>query len=164
VEAYEYLAKKESILIKKSHTDEVRENANSVFKAKIEPFDDTHETLKHLQKAGYVLNLLTLGDQKVQQKRIKDANLAQYFQDIHIVPEKSTEALEKLLSNKNEKPESLIMVGDSLKGDIKPALDLGMKAYHMKQENWVFDIADVDFNHKNYTGIQKISDLLNHLA
>lgn len=161
IQTYEFYCEKMGAFPTGDHKEEIIKTAQIVFETKIPVFPNTYETLEYLKTKGYTLHLLTLGDEEVQTKRIEDAKLKEYFHDIHIVPQKNTDALMELMKQKGENPEHLIMIGDSLKGDIKPALEVGMKAIHIQKENWVYDQCDVDINHPNYSSIQHIEELQN---
>lgn len=161
VQTYEHYCNQYEKRIEGNHKDQIIKIANKVFETNIPVFPNTHETLDYLKNKGYKLHLLTLGDVDIQTKRIKDADLGKYFVDIHIVPRKSTEALTTLLQQNAKDPNELVMIGDSLKSDIKPALDNGMKAIHIKKENWVFDQCEIDLDNPNYMSIYHIEELRN---
>lgn len=88
------------------------------------------EALRALQADGHRLHLVTVGNIKLQKKKIREAGLATFFVDkesdrIYIAEEDKTPALQVIAQGD---PKKVIMVGDSQESDIKPALNVGVHA------------------------------------
>lgn len=130
--------------------------AQRVFEKAILPFSEAVGVLTSLNKKGYHLSLLTAGDRLIQEKRIRDANLSFYFEEVYILPEKTPQSVKKQLEGTNL--EQTIMIGNSLRSDIYPALELGMKAIHIERDTWAYDLFDVNKQDENY-----FSTTLEHL-
>jgi 2-haloalkanoic acid dehalogenase type II len=94
-------------------------------------YPDVIETLTYLKKK-YALAILSEGDEKTQMDQISDLKIHDYFSNI-VISDKTPwhkpnvtlfnfTALEMKLD-----PEKIIMVGDRLDWDIRPAGEIGMK-------------------------------------
>jgi putative hydrolase of the HAD superfamily len=89
---------------------------------------------------SYQLILYTLGDVATQQRIIKALKLELFFADrIYIVSEKTSVQLEKVLQSRHVSPTDVLMVGNSMKSDINPALELGIKCVWVNQHSWAYD-------------------------
>lgn len=100
---------------------------------------DVKRVLSSLGRS-YQLILYTLGDVATQQRIIKALKLERFFPDaIYIVSEKTSVQLEKVLEAKDLSPDDVLMVGNSVKSDINPALELGIKCVWVNRHSWAYD-------------------------
>jgi putative hydrolase of the HAD superfamily len=89
-----------------------------------------------LLEPHFDLYLLTAGDAEVQQRRIDQMPFRHFFKDIFIVPEKNAQTYTALLGRLNLAPEEVVMIGDSLRSDIIPAVEAGLSASYVESINW----------------------------
>lgn len=82
--------------------------------------------------------LVTRGNEKVQKLKIEQTNLASHFNHIEIVPIKTKQTFEDLLDKYQLDPKTTIMIGDSIRNDIQPALEAGLHTIHIEHPhvNW----------------------------
>lgn len=81
---------------------------------------------------GHVeLVLITKGDLLHQEQKVLRSGLAERFQRIEIVSEKSSATYARILDRCGVLPEHFAMVGNSLRSDIEPVLRLGGWAVHL---------------------------------
>lgn len=93
-----------------------------------------------LLSQSYELILYTLGDVAIQKRVIKALKLERFFSDtIYIVPEKNRSQLEKVLESRSLSPDEVLVVGNSIRSDINPALQLGIKCVWVNQHSWAYD-------------------------
>ena len=95
-------------------------------------FEHTEVILKYL-KSQYKLHIITNGFHEVQQKKMAQANIAQYFEtvtDSEMVGVKKPNPLifEYALKQAKALPEESLMIGDSLEADVYGALNSGFQA------------------------------------
>lgn len=107
------------------------------------------------------LVLLTKGDLLDQETKLARSGLGRHFQGIEIVSEKSRRAYERVMARYGVAPGRFVMVGNSLKSDILPALDAGAHAvlvpYSME---WIHErVAPEDLVNARYHEIAHLSDL-----
>ena len=90
------------------------------------------------------LMLITKGDLLDQETKIVHSGLGEYFQYIEIVSQKTRESYDRVLKRHSIAPERFLMIGNSLKSDILPILELGGSAVHIPYETtWLHEVADV---------------------
>jgi putative hydrolase of the HAD superfamily len=77
------------------------------------------------------LVLITKGDLRDQERKVRKSGLEAHFQQIEIISEKDTEVYRRLLARHGIAPEEFVMVGNSLKSDILPVLDLGGRGVYV---------------------------------
>lgn len=81
------------------------------------------------------LLLITKGDLRDQQRKLGKSGLAALFEGVEIVSEKDRDTYRTILQRRGIEPRHFLMVGNSLKSDILPVLELGGYAayipYHL---------------------------------
>ena len=106
------------------------ETARSMLNADVELLAHVGETIPQLA-SGHRLALITKGDLMDQEKKIARSGLGDYFKEVEIVSQKTPEVYARLLSRFSVRPERFLMVGNSLRSDILPVLELGGSAVHI---------------------------------
>lgn len=81
--------------------------------------------------ARYRLVLITKGDLRDQERKLEKSGLSGHFQHIEILSEKDVAAYRRVLVRHDIRPERFLMVGNSLKSDILPVLELGSAGAHI---------------------------------
>jgi putative hydrolase of the HAD superfamily len=100
------------------------------------------ETIPRLA-ATHLLLLITKGDLRDQQRKLTKSGLAPHFNGVEIVSEKDPATYDGILRRRNIRPSEFLMVGNSLKSDILPALEIGGAALHVPYElTWMLDRTD----------------------
>lgn len=108
----------------------------------VEPLPHVEETLKAV--AGrYRLLLITKGDLFDQERKLAQSGLGDLFDGVEIVSEKTTETYARVFARHGDGAERAMMVGNSLKSDILPALAAGSWAVHVPHElTWALEHAE----------------------
>ena len=75
--------------------------------------------------------LITKGDLFHQEAKVRESGLSDLFRRIEIVSEKDTATYTRLLTEFALAPEQFAMIGNSLRSDIVPVLELGGCGVHM---------------------------------
>ena len=81
--------------------------------------------------AEHPLVLITKGDLFHQEAKVRDSGLARHFPRIEIVSEKDTDTYVRLLKEFEVPATRFVMIGNSLRSDIQPVLELGGWGVHM---------------------------------
>ena len=123
---------------------------------------DDVDTVLDILKGKYQLMIITKGDLFDQESKIARSGLADYFDIIEIVSEKDNNTYSSLLKKHNINSSELLMVGNSLKSDILPLVNLGAKAVHIPfHTTWIHEeINSKDLNSSEYITLDKIIDVL----
>jgi len=118
------------------------------------------ETLKAL-KNKYKLIVVTKGDLLDQERKLIKSGLIEYFHHIEIVSEKNEKEYLKLLKHLEITPEEFLMVGNSLKSDVLPILNLGGYGIHIPfHTTWEHERIDVYIENDKFKEIDHISEVL----
>lgn len=143
--------------------DEVIELGQELFQKDIEMLDGVEEVLKKL-KGKYRLVVATKGDLLDQERKLKKSGLMEYFHHIEIMSDKKVADYKKLLRHLDCAPEHFLMLGNSIKSDVLPVLELNGHAVHIPYHTtWVHEVHDQDVVHPNFRQVEKISDILGFL-
>ena len=90
--------------------------------------------------------LLTKGDENVQRTRLASSGLANCFDGVWIVEEKNRRAFQKVLTHFSCRPDRAWSVGNSLRSDIVPALEIGMNAIWIDAHVWEYERAESEIH------------------
>jgi putative hydrolase of the HAD superfamily len=127
----------------------------------IELLEGVEQTLKAL-KPKYRLILATKGDLLDQERKLEKSNLIKYFHHIEVLSDKKPENYKKMLGHLDIKPDEFLMVGNSLKSDILPILEIGARAIHVPfHTTWEHEKVEHDGN--GYRTVEKLDEILKFL-
>jgi putative hydrolase of the HAD superfamily len=148
VSTYLHFCKKYGKGLKVEEIELIRKIGHSVFEIEVEPYPYMYEVLSKLREDGHILYLFTGGDKRNQMRKITQLGLQSYFNDrIFIFEHKNSKTLEQVLKKIHSDKKFTWMIGNSLRTDIKPALDLGINAIHIPSKiEWSYNIVDIDMN------------------
>jgi putative hydrolase of the HAD superfamily len=117
--------------------------AKDMLNADIELLADVAETINSL-KASYTLMLRTKGDLLDPQMKIERSTLAEHFKHIEIVSDKKRANYEWILAKYGVEPKRFLMIGNSIKSDILPVLEMGGNAVYVPYElTWKHEMASL---------------------
>lgn len=129
----------------------------------IELLPGVEQTLKHL-KGKYNLIVATKGDLLDQERKLNNSGLENYFHHIEIMSDKKAKNYSKLLKHLDCNPENFLMLGNSIKSDILPVLELGgFGAYIPYHTTWQHEKHDHFLQHQNFVELKTIDNILNYL-
>ena len=90
--------------------------------------------------AMYPLILVTKGDLLHQETKLAGSGLGHLFQGLEVVSEKDERIYRNLIARHGVRPDRFVMVGNSLRSDILPALQAGAHAVYVPYElSWVHE-------------------------
>ena len=105
----------------------------------------------------------TKGELQDQENKLKRSGLLKYFDDVDITSDKSQREFLALCEHQQIHPSELLMVGNSLKSDIAPALAIGAWAIHIPfHVTWQLEHTE-DFDHERLIKIEHFSELLQYV-
>ncbi|CAM3790852.1 HAD family hydrolase [Mucilaginibacter galii] len=130
----------------------------------IELLEGVEQVLQSLQDK-YRLVVATKGDLLDQERKLKKSNLLQYFHHIEVMSEKDDASYQKLVKHLDIQPNELLMVGNSLKSDILPVLNIGGHAIHIPYHiTWVHEMVENQVEHDNFKSVTHIQEVLQYIA
>jgi putative hydrolase of the HAD superfamily len=110
------------------------------------------------------LVLITKGDLFHQETKIAASGLADFFWQIEVVSEKDPATYAAIFRRHDIDPSRFVMVGNSLRSDILPVLELGARGIHVPYEiTWAMEHAIAE-DHHDFVSIADLSELPDLLA
>jgi putative hydrolase of the HAD superfamily len=108
----------------------------------IETLPQVRETLTALA-GDYRLLLITKGDLFDQERKLAESGLGELFSAVEIVSEKDSDTYRRLFDRHGDGADRAMMIGNSLKSDVLPAIEAGSWGVHVPHEvNWILDHAE----------------------
>ena len=124
--------------------------------------DGVIETLEALQD-HYTLVVATKGDLTEQLYKYRLSGLERYFHHCEVMENKNENNYLELAAKNNLDPEQIIMVGNSVKSDIAPVVNIGGIAFHTPHDViWVHEIMDMPENDR-IIEVQSINEITKYL-
>ena len=126
----------------------------------IELLDGVEEVLKALSHK-YKLVVATKGDLLDQERKLEKSQLGKYFHHVEIMSDKKEEDYQKLLGHLDVAPGSFLMVGNSVKSDVLPVLNIGGAAIHIPYHTtWAHEHVDYDIENQKFIKFEAIKEIL----
>lgn len=129
----------------------------------IELLPGVRETLEALTER-YPLILITKGDLFDQERKLTASGLAELFCGVEIVSEKSAAVYARVFAARGDGADKGLMVGNSLRSDILPALEAGAFAVHIPHDlTWTYEHVDEAIDHPRFfieQHIGKVAELV----
>lgn len=136
-------------LISASEIKDILALGKQMLDADVHLLENVEKTLSVLV-ADFPLMLITKGDPIEQRRKIIHSGLEKYFRYIEIVGEKTPDTYQVLFEKYNIQPDQVLMVGNSLKSDILPVIQIGGQAVYVPYENTWAHENNVGEGLKNY--------------
>jgi putative hydrolase of the HAD superfamily len=127
----------------------------------VELLDGVEDVLQILS-SKYRLILATKGDLLDQERKLKNSNLTKYFHHIEVLSDKKEANYSRLLSHLDINPSEFLMIGNSLKSDVLPLVNIKAHAIHVPYHTtWEHEkVNEEDTNGKVYKTVKSISEVL----
>ncbi|MEZ4797662.1 MAG: HAD family hydrolase [Flavobacteriaceae bacterium] len=130
----------------------------------VELLDGVEEVLKKLSK-NYRLILATKGDLLDQERKLEKSGLIDYFHHIEVLSDKKEANYSKLLNHLDINPSEFLMIGNSLKSDILPLVNIKANAIHVPfHTTWAHEmVSEKESNGKAYKTVSSLKEILKFL-
>ena len=127
-----------------------------------EIIEGVKETLEALQ-GRYKLIVATKGDLTEQMHKYRISGLADYFHHCEVMENKDEKNYLELAAKNDMAPEQILMIGNSVKSDIAPVVNIGGTAIHTPHEVvWVHEMMDMPQSDR-IIEVQDIKEILKYL-
>ena len=125
------------------------------------PLEGVETTLKALKESGkYRLVVFTKGELLTQENKLKRSGLLPYFDLVRIVSDKHETEYLNLCTDTGIQANELLMVGNSLKSDVMPALNIGAWAIHIPfAVTWQHEVIE-SFTHERLSSVKSFSEII----
>ena len=112
-------------------------------------------------KGKYKLIVATKGDLKDQHRKLHDSGIGTYFHHIEVLSDKTELDYEKMLGRLDIQAQEFLMIGNSLKSDVLPILNLDGYAIHIPyRTTWEYEKIDFEIEHENFKSFSSIEEIL----
>lgn len=129
----------------------------------VELIDGIEATLAHLSKK-YLLVMATKGDLLDQERKLIKSGLEKYFHHIEVMSDKQPKNYQKLITHLDITPSQFLMIGNSLKSDVLPVLEIGSYAIHIPfHTTWEHEKVEEEVMHYNFKELKLASELIDLL-
>jgi putative hydrolase of the HAD superfamily len=106
------------------------------------PYKGAKEVLEILSK-DYRIVLITKGDLFDQERKLAQSGLGDFFDAVEIVSEKQAQTYRNIFEKFGDGAARSMMIGNSLKSDVTPALEAGAYGIYIPSEvNWALEAAE----------------------
>lgn len=120
---------------------QIIEIARRMLDADVQLFEQTKSTIARLSES-YPLMLITKGDLLDQERKLARSGIRPYFRYVEIVSDKTRETYQAILAKYRIDASRFLMVGNSLRSDILPVLELGGHAVYIPYHiTWAHETA-----------------------
>lgn len=117
--------------------------------------------LDQLAEQGHRLVLLTQGGFEEQKYKIELHNLQSYFDEIIVVDKKTRLVYENIMQRHGFEPKQTAIIGNSLKSEIRPAVELGVLPVWVKVcQGWEFERVSIEDCAKAVQAVQRLPEIL----
>jgi putative hydrolase of the HAD superfamily len=125
----------------------------------VETMPHARETLAALADT-YLLVMVTKGDLFDQERKLAQSGLGDFFHAVEIVSDKTAVTYRRIFSKIGGGPERAMMVGNSLKSDIVPAIAAGSYGVFVPNElTWVLEHVEEPIEAPRFRKIEHLGEL-----
>ena len=143
--------------------DLILEYGKEMLNQPIELLDNVDDVLATL-KPHYRLVVATKGDLLDQERKLKKSGLAHYYHHIEIMSDKREDDYIKLIKHLDIDPNEFLMVGNSLKSDVMPVINIGGHAIHVPfHTTWAHEHVETNLIHQNFKQANSLSEILPYI-
>lgn len=130
-----------------------------MLKHPIELLPHARETIEGLAGDFRIL-LITKGDLLDQERKLAQSDLGDLFDGVEIVSDKTAATYANIFARHGSGPNEAMMVGNSLKSDVVPAIEAGSWGIYIPHDmTWELEHHEPPLNHSRFREIADLGDL-----
>jgi putative hydrolase of the HAD superfamily len=138
---------------------EILDAGHQMLEHPIELLPHVRETLETVASA-YRTVIVTKGDLMDQERKIAQSGLAEIFDGVEVVSEKTPETYRTVFGRHGNGAHRGVMVGNSVRSDIVPALEAGSWGVHIPHDmTWALEHAETPDRHPRFRAIEDMGGL-----
>ncbi|HEY0651741.1 MAG TPA: HAD family hydrolase [Chryseosolibacter sp.] len=144
--------------------EKIIDHGKELLEKPVELIDGVEDVLKELH-GKYKLVCATKGDLLDQHRKLHKSGLGHYFHHIEIMSDKKEIDYQKLIQRLDIQPEEFLMIGNSLKSDALPVINIGGHAIHVPFHiTWEHERIEGNIEHINFRQAAAIKDVVKLLS
>lgn len=156
-DTYDYFCKQARVEPSEQTRKEIELLVNDVYLRRFENIPHSIETITKLKEMDYSIIILTAGEEEIQQRRIQQSGIMDHVEAVHVYQHKTPHTLKEVMAMHPAR--EYVMIGNSLKTDIYPALENDIWAFHLECKTWAADHHDIDRTHRKYVRLNDLSEV-----
>lgn len=126
----------------------------------IEMLEGVEDVLKALS-GQYKLVVATKGDLLDQERKLRKSGIEHYFHHTEIMSDKKENDYKKLIRHLDIQPGEFMMIGNSIKSDVLPVLEIGGHAVHIPYHTtWAHEHIEANIDDDNFRQVHTITEIL----
>lgn len=138
---------------------QILEAGREMLEHPVETLPHAHETLERLT-GRYRLLLVTKGDLFDQERKLAASGLGDFFDAVEIVSDKNQATYERVFARHGDGAGRAMMVGNSLKSDVVPAIEAGGWGVFVPHElTWVLEHVEPPRDDPRFREISHLGEL-----
>lgn len=139
---------------------EIMEIGNDILRKPVVLLDDVKDVLPAIAR-DFKIVLATKGDLLDQQRKLERSGLAGLFEHVEVMSDKKKDNYVSLLKQLKVTPEEFLMIGNSLKSDVLPVVELGGKAIHIPfHTTWAHEmVSEKELEGKEFLKLKSFKEL-----
>jgi putative hydrolase of the HAD superfamily len=139
---------------------EILEAGREMLSHPVETLPHVRETLERVA-GDYQIVLITKGDLFDQERKLAQSGLGELFDAVEIVSDKNVSTYERIFTRHGDGPERSMMVGNSLKSDIVPAIKAGSWGVYVPHGmTWVLEHAEPPVGEPRFKQLAHLGELI----
>jgi putative hydrolase of the HAD superfamily len=138
---------------------ELIEAGQEMLRRPIELLPDARAAVEALAPSHHLV-LVTKGDLLDQERKLAQSGLGDLFDAVEIVSDKTPATYLRVFARHGDGPERAMMVGNSLRSDVLPALEAGSWGVHVPHGmTWSYEQADAPAAHPRFRELRTLAAL-----
>ena len=126
----------------------------------VETLPHARETLERLA-GSHRLVLITKGDLFDQERKVAQSGLGELFESVEIVSDKARATYERIFARFGDGPQTGMMVGNSMKSDVLPALEAGSWGVYVPHDlTWSLEHGDAPLDAPRFRQLADLAEVV----
>lgn len=143
---------------------EILASGRELLRHPVETLPHVRETLEQLA-GSYRIILITKGDLFDQERKLAQSGLGELFDAVEIVSDKNASTYQRVFSRHGDGPGRGMMVGNSLKSDVVPAIEAGSWGVYVPHDlTWSLEHSDEPTDSPRFRRLAHLGELLSLIA
>ena len=128
--------------VRAATVEKILEAGREMLEHPVETLPGAREAVEALV-GRYRLVLVTKGDLFDQERKIAQSGLGELFEAVEIVSDKNRSTYERVFGRHGDGPDKSMMIGNSLKSDVLPAIEAGSWGVYVPHDlTWAYEHAE----------------------
>ena len=143
---------------------EILASGRELLRHPVETLPHVRETLAQLA-GNYRIILITKGDLFDQERKLAQSGLGELFNAVEIVSDKNASTYQRVFSRHGDGPQRSMMVGNSLKSDVVPAIEAGSWGVYVPHDlTWSLEHVDEPADSPRFRRLEHLGELMRLIA